>query len=346
MATERRELSKSEADARMARIFKLICVGSLAGFLTVGCANMKTDKAEEAEPAVAKQAEPVQDAKAVEAAEQMVASLAKPTNVEAPSPVVKVEPKPEQKPAPVAKPAPVVKVEPKPEPAPIVKVEPKPEPAPVAKVVPKPEPVAKVEPKPEPVPVAKVEPKPQPVKPSAADDADDGEATAARSVVLEKTATKVVKTSKLNSAVARELPVRFDVWLIDEGRGPYDEPLVLTTPSWQMGNDRAAAQVSVTLMEGKLLVNSTSDIANKKGESGIRINGGQWVPFTDVTNDNVGVVAGDWLSKLDNGGKLEIRMGFFPTLYKNPQQFESEVSLNDMRTAIPRYKRLLKQVAP
>lgn len=352
MSTER-QLSNADADERMAQVFKLICVGGLASLLTVGCANMKTDGGDAppvAQPAPAVQtpvqksapavavAEPKVDAAAELAAEQLVASLAKPAS-EVPAPA------PQVRPAPV--PVPVVKVEPKPVPKPVVKVEPKPVPAPV--------PVVKAEPAPIPVPVVPVvkvapipAPVPEPVKapvmaPEPVPEVAEADAPVMMpSVDLEKASDLVSGDSNLSSSASKELPIRFELWRIDKGKGPYDASAVLITPTFQMGNDRAAAQLYVTVMEDKILVTSTSDIAAKKGLSGIRIDEGGWLPFTDITNDNVGVVRGNWLDKLENGGKLSIRMGFFPAMSKNPEQFETDISLSDMRTAIPRYRKLVK----
>lgn len=356
MSTER-QLSKADADERMAQVFKLICVSGLASLLTVGCANMKSDGGDAppvAQPAPAVQtpvqksapavavAKPTVDAAAELAAEQLVASLAKPAS-EVPAPAPQVKPTP----APV--PVPVVKVEPKPVPKPVVKVEPKPVPAPV--------PVVKAEPAPIPVPVAPVVkvaptpvPVPEPVKapvvtpePEPAPEVAEAAAPVMMpSVELEKASELVSGDSNLSSSASKDLPIRFELWRIDKGKGPYDASAVLITPTFQMGNDRAAAQLYVTVMEDKILVTSTSDIAAKKGLSGIRIDEGGWLPFTDITSDNVGVVRGNWLDKLENGGKLSIRMGFFPAMSKNPEQFETEISLSDMRTAIPRYRKLMK----
>ena len=270
----------------------------------------------------------VSEAEAEAAADQMVALLAKPAS-EVPVPA------PQVKPAPV----PVVKVEPKPVPKPIVKVEPKPVPVPVVKVEPVPVPapvvpVVKVEPVPVPAPVVTPEPEPEV--------AEEAEPVMVSSVEFESASDLVSDDSSLSSSASKELPIRFELWRIDKGKGPYDASAVLITPTFQMGNDRAAAQLYVTVMADKILVTSTSDIAAKKGLSGIRIDEGGWLPFTDVTSDNVGVVRGNWLDKLESGGKLSIRMGFFPAMSKNPEQFETEISLGDMRTAIPRYKKLMK----
>jgi hypothetical protein len=357
MATEHL-FNMADADERMVRVFKLICVGGLTSLLTVGCANMKTDGGEGDAVAVAQPAPAVRQsvppsvqapaqkaapAVAASTAEQdadaLVASLAKPAS-EIP-PVPQTKPVPQVMPVPT--PAPVVKVEPKPVPKPVIKVEPKPVPvpAPVVKVEPAPvpvpvpvAPVVKVEPVPVPAPVVTPEPKPEVAETAAP--------VMMPSVDLASATDLVSGDANLSASASKELPIRFELWRIDKGKGPYDASAVLITPTFQLGNDRAAAQLYVTVMADKILVTSTSDIAAKKGLSGIRIDDGGWLPFTDVTSDNVGVVRGNWLDKLENGSKLSIRMGLFPDMSKNPEQFEAEVSLNDMRTAIPRYKKLLK----
>jgi len=350
MATEH----ELKAEVRKMRVLKLICMGGVISLLTVGCAGMKSDgvsavetvqtakniqqPVEKSAPAVvASKTKPKHSAE--QSAEQLVASLSKPASevavvaqetkpvtVPVQKPVMKVEPKPVSKP--------VLKVEPKPIPVPVVKVEAAPVPAPVVQEV-------KAEPVPAPVavqtPVATPEPKDE-----AAPESEASTAAIMPAVELVQASDLVAVESNVSAATSKELPIRFDLWRIDKGKGPYDAGVVLITPTFQMGDDRTAAQLYVTVMEDKILITSTSDIAAKKGLSGLRIDEGGWLPFTDVTNDNVGVVRGNWLDKLEKGAKMTIRMGFFPDMSKNPEQFETDISLTDMRTAIPRYKSLLK----
>lgn len=345
MATEQ-QLSKADVEQRMARILRLVCVGGLTSLLAAGCANMKPGEGSPAStpqsatavqpPVQAAKPKPAPapvpaatevkkaDAAAEMTADQLVASLAKPASevvvpvkpAPAPMPVVKVEPTPK----------PVV--EPKPLPVPVVKVEPAPapevKPAPVVVSAPAPAPVSA----PEPAPVVSAPVVAEAAAPTPAPEMSKGE-------------DLLTAESDSSAPISKSLPIRFELWRIDKGRGPYDAGAVLITPTFQMGNNQTAGQIYVTVMEDKVLVTSSSTIAGKDGLSGIRIDEGGWLPFTDITEDNVAVVRGNWLDKLQAGSKLTIRMGFFPDMSKSPEQFESEVSLTDMRTAIPRYKKLL-----
>lgn len=352
MATER-QLSKADVEQRMARIFRLVCVGGLTSLLAAGCANMKSGEGSavatpqsanavqaplpaakpKPEPAVADVKPAVAEVKKADAAaemtaDQLVASLAKPASeVVAPVKPAPV-PMPEVKVAPTPKPV----IEPKPLPAPVVKVEPVPapevKPVPVVVTAPAPAPVSAPVPAPAPAPVVSAPVVAQAAAPTPAPEMSKGE-------------DLLTADSDSSAPVSKNLPIRFDLWRIDKGRGPYDAGAVLITPTFQMGNNQTAGQIYVTVMEDKVLVTSSSTIAGKDGLSGIRIDEGGWLPFTDFTEDNVAVVRGNWLDKLQAGSKLTIRMGFFPDMSKSPEQFESEVSLTDMRTAIPRYKKLL-----
>lgn len=347
MATDR-QLSKADMEQRLKRIFRLMCVGGVTSLLATGCANMKPGEGSAAstpQSATAVQA-PVQaakqkpapapvpavadvkkaDAAAELTADQLVASLAKPAS----EVVVPVKPAPA--------PMPVVKVEP----APKRVVELKPLAAPVVKV----EPVPASEIKPAPVvvtaPVSASEPAPAPAQAVSAPVVAEAAAPNPAPVAEMANGSDLLSADSGSSApVSKNLPIRFDLWRIDKGRGPYDASAVMITPTFQMGNNKAAAQIYVTVMDDKVLVTSSSTIAGKNGLSGIRIDEGGWLPFTDITEDNVAVVRGNWLDKLEAGSKLTIRLGFFPDMSKSPEQFESEVPLTDMRSAIPRYRKLL-----
>ncbi len=357
---------------------KLLCVSSLATLLTVGCASMSkedtgaaaaaapsaTASAQRAAPAAAPQpavtpssaAQPVEAAKTIAKAEATAAVQAAQPALQAPAmPAAKVEPMPAAKVAPMPEPKAVVQEVAKPivqdtakaavqqvKPAvqevakPVVEVaKPVVEAAkpiaeavkPVAEVA-KPaveaakpvveaaKPVAEIAkpvvpeaPKPEPVAVAKPEPSPEP--------------------------------AALSASEAKELPVRINAWRIDRGYAPLEGPVVLSSATVQIGNGELATQVWVVLSSNKLLVHGFADIANVRGKSGIRINDGALIPFSEIVNGTTAVVKGDYLSALSNGGKISVTMGLFPSLSKNPEQHTAVIPADDLKAAIPRYQRFL-----
>jgi len=144
------------------------------------------------------------------------------------------------------------------------------------------------------------------------------------------------------SVVLADLPVTYDIWQLKQGNSALEEGLVISTPTWEMGKEGYMSQIWLTLMEEKILVNSSSDIDESAGTLGIKINDGELIPFTRIIDNNIGVLEGQWLEKLKAGGEMDIYLGFFPDKRPISEVFKSDVILDNLSRVVPTYRNLLK----
>ena len=258
-------------------VSRKLFLGLIVTLVLAGCkANPKQENVvtEPAPAAPAAKVEASQEQKQKEAeADAMVATLAKKSKFDEEDEVAEpVKPAPKPK----AKPKPVVAAKPKPVAAPKPVVE---------KTVEAPTPKAPV--------VAAVVPAPEP-EPAPVE--------------------KVSKSGsfKALNATRKDLPIEYGVWKIRSGEATLDKDIVITTPTWEMGEQGFMSQIWITVMDDKLLINSSSEILAPEGKSGIKIDGSDLIGFDRIVEDNIGVLDGDeWLDRLARANEIEIFMGFF-----------------------------------
>lgn|GEM_PF-1422371 len=138
-----------------------------------------------------------------------------------------------------------------------------------------------------------------------------------------------------------DLPLSYDIWKIKRGQSRLDNDVVIGTPTWEMGERGYMSQIWLTLMEDKVLVNSSSDIDGEAPGSGIRIDSGELIPFTRIADNNVAVVEGNFLDDLARGVKVRIYMGFFPDREPRSDTYESELRLDNLTKVVSTYKTFL-----
>tara|TARA_R110002072_G_scaffold45422_6_gene126356 strand:+ start:9640 stop:10596 length:957 start_codon:yes stop_codon:yes gene_type:complete len=139
---------------------------------------------------------------------------------------------------------------------------------------------------------------------------------------------------------ANKLPFNYDIWTIRQGNTPLTKGLVIATPTWEMGETGYTSQIWLTMMEDKLHVNSSSDIETASKGLGIRIDGGDLIPFSSIADDSIGVIKGQWLNKLAAANKIDIYLGFFPGKKPTSKTFSSDLSLKNLARMIATYRML------
>jgi outer membrane biosynthesis protein TonB len=159
-----------------------------------------------------------------------------------------------------------------------------------------------------------------------------------------KSVTKSNKTLNANPLNIRlkDLPVTYDIWQFKQGVAALEKGVVVSTPTWEMGKESYNSQIWVTIMENQILINSSSDINTSAGNLGIKINDGALIPFTRIEANNIGVIEGQWLDQLQEGGKMDIFLGFFPGKIPLSDVFKTDVSLDSLSRVVPTYRNLLK----
>tara|TARA_R110001592_G_scaffold177076_2_gene417325 strand:- start:135528 stop:136481 length:954 start_codon:yes stop_codon:yes gene_type:complete len=139
---------------------------------------------------------------------------------------------------------------------------------------------------------------------------------------------------------ASKLPFTYDIWTIRKGNTPLTQGLVIATPTWEMGKEGYMSQIWLTLMEDKIHVNSSSDIETASKGLGIRIDGGDLIPFTSIAEKNIGVITGKWLNKLALANKVDVYLGFFPGKKPTSDTFKSDLSLDNLARMVATYRAL------
>ena len=172
---------------------------------------------------------------------------------------------------------------------------------------------------------AQVSPEPKKIVPEAAP------------AVVEKQAGVDAKPFSVS---AKKLPFTYDIWTIREGNTPLTKGLVIATPTWEMGKEGYMSQIWFTMMEDKIHINSSSDIETASKGLGIRIDGGDLIPFSSIADDNVGVIDGRWLDKLAAANKVDIYLGFFPGKKPTSETFSSDLSLKNLSRMVATYRML------
>jgi len=165
-----------------------------------------------------------------------------------------------------------------------------------------------------------------------------------------KTAKAKSKTAKAKSKAAakplnftlNDLPANYDIWTIKEGETPLTQGLVISTPTWEMGKEGYVSQIWLTLMDDRIHINSSSDIAPEASGLGIKIDDGALIPFSHIAENNIGVVEGAWLDKLATANNLEIYLGFFPGKKPSSETFKSATSLENLDRIVATYHKLRK----
>lgn len=161
---------------------------------------------------------------------------------------------------------------------------------------------------------------------------------AAASQATEKQAKRKLVKKAINAS-EKDLPISLDMWSL--GKDLDSSRLLLSTPTWQMGEGSYLSQVWLTIEERGLMVHSSSDIdPNAKG-SGIALNGGERIPFSKIEAGNIAVFEGDWMNRLSDGGKLDIYLGFFPGKTPPSPTFNSDASLDALTRLVPTYQQLM-----
>lgn len=144
------------------------------------------------------------------------------------------------------------------------------------------------------------------------------------------------------SVSAKQLPFTYDIWTIRKGNTSLTEGLVIVTPTWEMGKEGYMSQIWLTLMEDKIHINSSSDIEPASKGLGIRIDGGDLIPFTSIEETNIAVIEGRWLDRLARAGKIDIYLGFFPGKKPTSDTFKSDLSMNNLDRVVATYRVLNK----
>lgn len=158
----------------------------------------------------------------------------------------------------------------------------------------------------------------------------------------------VKKTAKASTAGGKpfavgraDMPIKYDVWVIQKGVTALDKEIVINTPTWEMGTSGYMSQIWLTIMDDKLLINSSSDIDAIRGKSGVRVDGGKLIPFSRIEDNNIAVLDGAWLDALSNGNKLDIYMGFFPGKKPRSDTFNSDIQLENLPRIVATYKKIM-----
>ena len=139
---------------------------------------------------------------------------------------------------------------------------------------------------------------------------------------------------------ASKLPFNYDIWTIKKGNTPLTQGLVITTPTWEMGKEGYTSQIWFTLMEDNIHVNSSSDIETASRGLGIRIDGGDLIPFSSIAENNIGVISGQWLDRLAVANKVDVYLGFFPGKKPRSETFTSDLSLDNLARIVATYRML------
>ena len=150
-----------------------------------------------------------------------------------------------------------------------------------------------------------------------------------------------LNTKPLNISL-KNLPITHDIWQFKQGVSALEQGVVVSTPTWEMGKQNYNSQIWVTLMENQILINSSSDIDPSAGALGVAIDGGELIPFTRIAEKNIGVLEGEWLDLLKEGGKMDIYLGFFPGKIPTSQVFKTDLNLDSLSRVVPTYRNLLK----
>ena len=147
-------------------------------------------------------------------------------------------------------------------------------------------------------------------------------------------------SAKAFNVSASKLPFTYDIWTIKQGNTPLTKGLVISTPTWEMGKEGYTSQIWLTMMEDKIHINSSSDIETASKGLGIRIDGGDLIPFSSIADNNIGVISGEWLNTLAAANKLDIYLGFFPGKKPTSETFSSDLSLNNLARIVATYRML------
>jgi len=158
---------------------------------------------------------------------------------------------------------------------------------------------------------------------------------------LVKKAPKSGKAKPLRVGM-KDLPVTYDIWILKNGDTPLTKGLVISTPTWEMGKEGYMSQIWLTLMEDKLLVNSSSDIAIRSGKLGIKIDGGNLIPFNRIAENKIGILDGEWFDKLAAASSVEIHLGFFPGKKPMSDVFTSKTLLDNLDRLVLTHRKLSK----
>jgi hypothetical protein len=156
-------------------------------------------------------------------------------------------------------------------------------------------------------------------------------------VVTEKVS---VTNAKPFNVSASKLPFDYDIWTIKKGNTPLTQGLVITTPTWEMGKEGYTSQIWFTLMEDNIHVNSSSDIETASRGLGIKIDGGDLIPFSSIAENNIGVISGKWLHRLAVANKVDVYLGFFPGKKPTSETFTSDLSLDNLARIVATYRML------
>ncbi len=140
----------------------------------------------------------------------------------------------------------------------------------------------------------------------------------------------------------KDLPISHGIWKIKRGEALMDKDIVIGTPTWEMGKPGYMSQIWVTVMDDKILINSSSDIDVKAGATGVRFDGGELIPFSRIEGNNIGVLDGDWLNTLQASERLDVYMGFFPGRVPRSDTFESGIVLEGIDRIVPTYRNLIR----
>ena len=220
--------------------------------------------------------------------------------------------------------------------------------------------VAQAKPKPAPAPVQKVAKKDVAQKVEVQTNKQVEAIKTVQPIVVEKTqvATEPKKIAPVVKPAEREkplgidaapfnvsaskLPFSYDIWTIREGDTPLTEGLVIVTPTWEMGKEGYTSQIWFTMMEDEIHVNSSSDIETASKGLGIRIDGGELIPFTSIAEKNIGVISGKWLNSLAAANKIDVYLGFFPGKKPTSETFVSDLSLKNLARMVATYRTLTK----
>lgn len=149
-----------------------------------------------------------------------------------------------------------------------------------------------------------------------------------------------VSMGKALNVSSSDLPLTVELWTLRE---QYNNTaaLVLKTPTMQMGERNYFSQISLTLEADQLVIYSSSDIDADLSGIGVKLNGGELIPFDRIEGTNAGILEGDWMNKLAGGGELEIMLGFFPGREATTPLFTRIASVDALSSLVPTYYKLM-----
>jgi hypothetical protein len=146
------------------------------------------------------------------------------------------------------------------------------------------------------------------------------------------------ENKQIDTALLNKLPMSVKAWTLAKNPLSKEGKPYMKSLTSQMGDGEYSSQIWFTVEDGYLAVNSTSDIDTRGTEAGIQINGGGFIPFSRYSGKSSAVIDQNLLGQLDDGGKINVKLAFFPDRNASPDFQTAEVSIDPLKQLIPAYR--------